>query len=185
MHLVISTHFSFFWLVCHPSRTFPQKSLNGNPGFPFLPITRPYLLLPLTHGSPPLYWLGVSGWCLSLVLALLPYESMACLVFMRLPLLVGLFGPTAHSVARFNSLWRGWVIGSSFFVSRFFFGLGIAWVWVFSSLIQPLSPFTFGLWANWYSCPCHCIVTALISFNLCLLDSLWACHASFMCYSFL
>ena len=135
MHLVISTHFSFFWLVCHPSRTFPQKGLNGNPGFPFLPITRPYLLLPLTHGSPPLYWLGVSGWCLSLVLVLLPYESMACLVFMRLPLLAGLFGPTAHSAARFNSLWHGWVIGSSFFASRFFFGLGIAWVWAFSSLI--------------------------------------------------
>ena len=127
--------FPFFGWYVIPVGHFPQKSLNGNPDFSLLPITRPYLLLPLTHGPPPLYWLGASGWCLSLVLALLPYESMACLVFMRLPLLTGLFGPAAHSAACFNSLCHGWVIGSSFFASRFFFGLGIAWVWAFSSLI--------------------------------------------------
>ena len=32
--------------------------------------------------------------------ASLPYESIACLAFMRLPLPVGLYGPTAHFVAR-------------------------------------------------------------------------------------
>ena len=28
MHLVISAHFSLFWVVCHPSRTFPLKELE-------------------------------------------------------------------------------------------------------------------------------------------------------------
>ena len=182
MHLVISTHFSFFWLVCHPSRTFPQKSLNGNPGFPFLPITRPYLILPLTHGSPPLYWLGVSGWCLSLVLALLPYESMACLVFMRLPLLAGLFGPTVHSAARFNSfvawmshwvfilcisflLWAGYCLG----MGLLFFNLALV-------------SFYFLFVGHLVFLPRHYIASAMILFNLCLMGLIWACPASSMYY---
>ena len=51
----------------------------------------------------------------------------------------------------FNLLWRGWVIGSSFFTSGFFFGLGIALTWAFSYLLQSLSPLTSSLWVNWYS----------------------------------
>ena len=39
-----------------------------------------------------LYWLGTSGWYLSLVCAPLPCESMACLLFMRLPWPEGLSG---------------------------------------------------------------------------------------------
>ena len=60
--------------------------------FPLLPTTRPYPFLPLTHGTPLLYWLGTSGWCLSLVCVALPCDSKACLLFMRLPWPGGLSG---------------------------------------------------------------------------------------------
>ena len=101
MHLVIPAHLCLFWVVYHPSRTFFQKSLSENPkiGFPLLPAAKPYPLLPLTHVPPPLYWLGTSGWYLSLVRAPLPYESIACLVFTRLPLPAGLSGPATHFAA--------------------------------------------------------------------------------------
>ena len=77
-----------------PAGHFPQKSLSGNSriDFPLLLSTKPYLLLPLTHGPPLLYWLGTSGWCLSLMLAPLPCEFRACLSFMRLPSPGGLSG---------------------------------------------------------------------------------------------
>ena len=54
MHLVIPTHHYFFWAVCHPSRTFPQKSLSRNPriGFPLSPPPD-HTLLPLTYNPPP------------------------------------------------------------------------------------------------------------------------------------
>ena len=37
-----------------------QRNLSGNPkiGFPFLPTTKRHPVIPLTHGPPPLYWLG-------------------------------------------------------------------------------------------------------------------------------
>ena len=54
MHLVVPTHPCFFWAVCHPNRTFPQKSLSRNPriGFPLSP-SPDHTLLPLTHDPPP------------------------------------------------------------------------------------------------------------------------------------
>ena len=54
MHLVIPTHPYFFWVVCHPNRTFPQKSLSRNPRISF-PLSPPpgHTLLPLTHDPPP------------------------------------------------------------------------------------------------------------------------------------
>ena len=68
MHLVILAHICLFWVVCHLSRTFPYKSLSGNPkiSFPILPTTRSYPLLPLTHGPPPrIGWVQVGGaWAL-------------------------------------------------------------------------------------------------------------------------
>ena len=51
MYLVIPTHSYFFWVVCHPSRTFPPKELEQKPQnrlSPF-PTAKPYPLLPLTH----------------------------------------------------------------------------------------------------------------------------------------
>ena len=68
--------------------------MSGNPkkGFALPPTTRPYYLLPLTHGPSLLYWLGKSGWCLSLVRTPLPFVSMACLLFMHSPWPGGLSG---------------------------------------------------------------------------------------------
>ena len=50
MHLVVPTHPYFFLVVCHPNRTFPQKSLSRNPRIGFL-LSPPldHALLPLTH----------------------------------------------------------------------------------------------------------------------------------------
>ena len=69
MHLVIPAHVYFFWMRCHPSRTFLLKELEQEPQnrLPFLPTTRPHPFIPLTRGPPPLYWLGTGRWCLSLV----------------------------------------------------------------------------------------------------------------------
>ena len=100
---------SFGWYVI-PTGHFPQKSLSGNPriDFPLFPTARSYPLVPLTHGPPRLYWLGTSGWCLSLVCVSLPCESMAYLLFMHLPLLAGLSGLAACFATYFyNLLWRG------------------------------------------------------------------------------
>jgi len=54
IHLVIVTHPCFFWVACHPSRTFPPKEPEQEPQNRFfsLPTARPCLLLPLTHDSP-------------------------------------------------------------------------------------------------------------------------------------
>ena len=48
---------------------FSQRSLSRNPKIDsiFLPTTRPHPLIPLTCGSPPMYWMGTSRWCLSLL----------------------------------------------------------------------------------------------------------------------
>ena len=87
MYLVVLTHHSFFWVVCHPSRTFPPKKFKQEPQnrLSLLPIARPYPLLSLTHDPPLQYWLGTSWWCLALVRSLLPCMSKACLLLMRLP----------------------------------------------------------------------------------------------------
>ena len=87
MHLVVPTHHSIFWVVCHPSRTFSPKKFKQEPQnrLSLLPIARPYPLLSLTHDPPLQYWLGTSWWCLGLVRSLLPCMSKACLLLMRLP----------------------------------------------------------------------------------------------------
>ena len=67
MHLVVTNHPYFFWVICHPNRTFTPKELEQEPQNKLspLPTTRPYHLLPLTH-DPPLpvlarYRLVMSG----------------------------------------------------------------------------------------------------------------------------
>ena len=87
MHLVVPTHHSIFWVVCHPSRTFPPKKFKQEPQnrLSLLPIARPYPLLSPTHDPPLQYWLGTSWWCLGLVRSLLPCMSKACLLLMHLP----------------------------------------------------------------------------------------------------
>lgn len=97
----------------------------------------------------------------------------SCLLFMPLPLFVGLSGlccsPAAHF---FNPWWHGWVTGSSFFVSRFLLGLGFAWAWALLSSIQPLPYLTLSLWVGWHFC--HAIPLLLPCYH-----STYACWASF------
>ena len=87
----------FGWYII-PAGHFPQKSLSGNPkiGSLLLLTVRPHPLLPRTRGPPPLYWLGTGKWYLSLMRAPLPYESIAFLTFMRLPLPIDLFDSTTR-----------------------------------------------------------------------------------------
>ena len=46
MHLVVPTHSYFFWVVCHPSRTFPPKEPKQESQNRFSPLStaRPYPL---------------------------------------------------------------------------------------------------------------------------------------------
>ena len=99
MHLVIPTHLSLFWVVCHPSRIFPPKEFEREPQnrLSLLLTPRPHSLLPLVYGLPLLYWLGTSWWCLRFMRAPLPYLSMAYLLLMHLPWLKGL---SVHSATR-------------------------------------------------------------------------------------
>ena len=74
MHLVVPTHHSFFWVVCHFSKTSPQKEYEREPKnrLSFLPIAKSYSILPLTHDPLLLYWLGIGWQCLGFVRAPLP-----------------------------------------------------------------------------------------------------------------
>ena len=87
MHLVVPTHPSFFWVVCHPSRTSPPKeseqesqnklSLLPPPNHTFS------FLRPMTHHS-YIGWVQVGGaWALHMLH--FPCMSKACLLLMCLP----------------------------------------------------------------------------------------------------
>ena len=77
-----------FWVVNHPSRTPPRKSLSQNhknrispsPHHQTMPSSP---LNPRSHHA--LYWLGTGWWCLGLVCVFIPYVSKTCLLPIRLP----------------------------------------------------------------------------------------------------
>ena len=76
-----------FWVVSHPSRTPPRKSLSRNHKNRFFPSphhqTMPFdPLTPRPHQA--LYWLGIGWWCLGLARAFIPYMSKTCLLTIRL-----------------------------------------------------------------------------------------------------
>ena len=150
MHLVISAHFSSFGWYIIPVRHFLQKKLSENPriDFPILPTTKPCPLLPLAHGPPCLYWLGTSGWCLSLVHAPFSCKSMVCLPFICLPLLMSLSSLAMCFCCLFLTFCSVGEFGSLSFAFHFLPGLGLAWARALSSLIWPLFLFIAGLWAN-------------------------------------
>ena len=54
MHLMILTHLSFFWVVCHLNRTSPPKESEREPQnrLSLPPTPKSYPLLPLTHDLP-------------------------------------------------------------------------------------------------------------------------------------
>ena len=126
MYLVVPTHLYFFWVVCHPSRTFLPKELEWEPQNRFfpLPTTRPCPFLPLTH-DPPLpilarYRLVMPG-------------SRACFTFFTCcsciycVLEIGLY----VLPCTFGFLWHGLFSDLPFFMTCFFWGLGLVGPWAF------------------------------------------------------
>ena len=63
MHQVVLAHSYFYWVKCHPSRTFLLKKFEReSQNKPlFLLTAGPHLL---TRGPTLMYWLGTSRWCL-------------------------------------------------------------------------------------------------------------------------
>ena len=76
-----------------------------------------------------------------------------------------------------NLLWHEWVFELSFFMSYFFLGLGLAWLWAFPSPICSL-PF----FAGWLILlPYHPDIPAMLLFDLYLLGLFWACCMLSLC----
>ena len=178
MHLVIPTHISLFWVVCHPSKIFLTKDFEWEPQnrSPLFPTAKPHPLLPLTHSPPFLYWLGTSWWCLSLVRAPLPCVSMACLLLMCFPWLEGL---SVHFAA------RSWLIVVWIGIWAFVLYVLLP-SWVRPCLIMdfsfsnPLFAIFMGLLAF---LPCHFVSLAVLLFDLCLLCLFWACYKLSLCFN--
>ena len=72
MHLVVPTQFCFFWVICHPSRTFPLKESEQEPQNRFFPSPHRQTMLSylwlMTSPCPVLagYRLVMSGPCVCL-----------------------------------------------------------------------------------------------------------------------
>ena len=68
MHLVVPTHPYFFWVACHPNRTFSPKKPEQESQNRFFSSphrqTIPSYLWPMTYHL--LYWLGTGRWYLGL-----------------------------------------------------------------------------------------------------------------------
>ena len=136
MHLVVPTHPYFFWVACHPSRTLPPKEPEQEPHNIFFPLgARPCSLLPLTH-DPPLpilagYRLVVSESCAC-------FTFLACCLCICRDLEIGLY----VLACIFGFLWRGLFSDLPFFITCFFWGLGLFRSWAF----LPLAYSVFTLW---------------------------------------
>ena len=68
---MVLTYLSLFWVVCHPSKTFPPKEFERElqNRLSLLPIARPYPFLSLTHDPPSGAWaLCVLHFCVCLKL---------------------------------------------------------------------------------------------------------------------
>ena len=155
----------------------PKKNLSRNPkiGSPFSP--------PSDHTLSCL-WLVAHLSCIGWVQVVSAWALCACPTSICVH---WFFGVHAFAIAYrfawlccmlwclFNS-WHWWVLRSSFFASHFFFGLSIAWVWAFSSLIWPsllssLICVLVGAPATPLHCSCYDIIYPLFTL---LLLGLWA-----------
>ena len=151
MHLVISTYFSLFWVVYHPSKTFlpkeiereSQNRLSHSPSHQTIPS--------LTFGS----------WPTMPVLAGYKWLVPKPCAFSILMWVHGLFAVHLFAIACefvwssyafllliFNLLWCGWVWVFILCISFPSWAIGLAWARALSSLIWPLLLFIAGLWAN-------------------------------------
>ena len=164
MHLVVLTHPSLFWVVCHPRRTFPPKEFEWEPQnrLSLLTTARLYLLLPLTHDPPLLYWLGIGWWCLGFVCAPLLCMSKACLLLMHFHDL-----ETHMCILSLilDLLWRELFSNPPFFMVCFLQGLSLAWLWDFLSFSLLFAP-SVGLLVF---LPCHPVIPVVVLFDPCLL----------------
>ena len=150
MHLIIPAHISLFWMICHPNRTFPPKELERE-SQNRLPLSPHRQTIPSLTSDP---------WPTAPVLAWYKWvvpKPCACFTPMWVHGLsaVNVFAITCGFVwsrctfyCLFLTLYDVDESRSSFFASRFFFGMSLAWVWALSSSINPLSPFTSDLWVN-------------------------------------
>ena len=103
---MILTHFSFFWVVCHLNKTFSPKEFEreSHNRLPHSPHRQTIPSLTFDPWPTTLVLAGYKWVSLGLVHAPLPYESMACLLFMRLPLPAGLSSLAVHFAAYFLTL---------------------------------------------------------------------------------
>ena len=126
IHLVVRVHPYFFWVVCHPSRIFSPKEPEQEPQnrLSSLPTAKPYPLLPLTY-DPPLpilarYKLMVPG-------SHVCFTFFACYLCICRDLEIGLYVLSCT----FGFLWRGLFSDLPFFMTCFFWGLGLVGSWAF------------------------------------------------------
>ena len=122
----------------------PQRSLSGNPKIdppPWFSLPPEHTLRPLTHGPPPMYWLGTSRWWLGPL----------CMLHYRLNLFLS--GPHTISNASVFVLFccmfwlvfiscgvkDVWAFRLMFPTFHLFLGLGIAWAKAFTFLLSPCS----------------------------------------------
>ena len=120
MHLVVSTHPYFFWVACHPSRTFPPKEPEQEPHNRFFPSphcqTMPFNPWPTTSY---IGWVQTGGAWVSCVLHLLRV------------LLIHLLWSGDWSVHSAMHIWRlmAWVVfQSATLYALLLLGIGPCWI---------------------------------------------------------
>ena len=155
-------------------RTFPPKEFEWEPQnrLSLLTTARLYLLLPLTHDSPLLYWLGIGWWCLGFVCAPLLCMSKACLLLMHFH---GLETHMCILSLILDLLWRELFSNPPFFMVCFLQGLSLAWLWDFLSFSLLFAPFV-GLLVF---LPCHPAIPVVVLFDPWLLGLFGACYMFF------
>ena len=123
IHLVVPTHPYFFWIACHPSRTFPPKGSKQEPHNRFfpLPTAKP---CPLTH-DPPLPIL--TGYRLVVPGSHACFTFFVCCSYICCDLEIGLY----VLPCTFGFLWRGLFSDLPLFMPCFFWGLGLVGSWAF------------------------------------------------------
>ena len=172
----------------------PKRSLSKNPKINplFLPTTRPYPLNTLTHGLPPMYWLGTSRWCLGplcmfhfvwicFFLTFTPFSTASMFVW---------FYCTSWLVFISCGMKDVWAFGLMFPSFHPFLGLDIAWVKTLIFLPSPCS-FLSCVWGplscGFYYTTSSCLLWFYLSFYFLLPHGLtgWcSCRASPLLYQF-
>ena len=171
MHLVIPTHLSLFWVVCHPNRTFPPppKSLSGNPriGSPLSPLPDHTLsyLWPVTHHS-YIGWIHVGGaWALCMLHFRVCRKFVCCSCVYH-----GLEARLCVLLLILELLWRESISWSFILYGLLHLRVGPCLIMGFS-LLNPLFAHSVELLAF---LPYHSVIPTMVLFDPCLLGLFWA-----------